>query len=147
MSKVLNVVLDVAESAIDYVQLGLFTSVVYKYKYLLVIFGVSPRVVKSYARSTHISYRLDPLHYHKENNRSWHLRSRIIRVTIVNHRHRSVTMSADQNICVAFCAHNDGRTVNMSYQIVPWFRAQVVRFRVFDDMLCGCLHQVDESIS
>lgn len=45
MSKVLNVVLDVAESAIDYVQLGLLISVVYKY--LLVIFGVSPRVVKS----------------------------------------------------------------------------------------------------
>lgn len=45
MSKVLDVILDVAESAIDYVQLGLLISVIYKH--LLVIFGVSPRVVKS----------------------------------------------------------------------------------------------------
>lgn len=48
----INVILDIAESVIGYVQFGWFTSV---YKYLLVIFGVSPRVMKLHAKSIHFS--------------------------------------------------------------------------------------------
>lgn len=35
----------------------------------------------------------------------------------------------------------------MRYQIAPWSGKEVCQIPGLNDTLCGCLHQVDESIS